>query len=296
MSDHMSKETNTHGRKLLLSADPCHDNVFAHKSCRLLQRGLSDHLCGGSFYLYDLLRRCIHFVPSDHSLHTMRSPFIASLAVCSVIIAIALSMPYHPDHQPSMIGLPSSSVLLPASTLNLTNFREQPGWPQTPWTYRDGPQIVRFEEYGRLANSTSTKDVIRATLDIELMISKGAAFIRDGSHSYRHGGVIFKIMISGREFITMEEAFRILDYWRVYSGAFGAKEILLGEIGNAKPWVPAAAFNIVFDIPMQHPEIDRSSYREAFGQNSDRISAARSTRGISATNRFNASLPRHARL
>lgn len=183
------------------------------------------------------------------------SPF---LVLSLTIPSIASPLPYEPIQNPSISQSPSPSILLPSTPLNLTE-GNRGGWPTTPWTYRDGPQIVKFEEYGRLANSTLTKDIIRATLNIQAYISKGRPIIKNGPITIRHGAVIFKIMISGRETITREEAFRILDQWRVYVGAFGAKEILLGEIGNAEPWAPAAAFNIVFNAdPVQNIRTYRS--------------------------------------
>jgi len=124
------------------------------------------------------------------------------------------------------------------------------GWPDTPWTYPHYPILTKFEEYGRhVSNSTLTKSVIASTLRIqEKIIAKGQApFRRNHSIAFHNGTVTLYMVFGAGSEITREQVFVMLDYWRVYVGAFGARELAHGEMGVAEPWIPGAAFAITFD-------------------------------------------------
>ncbi len=121
-----------------------------------------------------------------------------------------------------------------------------PSWPPTPWSYRDGPKTAIFAEYGRQANSTLSQRIQSATLKIEEKLIKGDASYRDRSIALRSGVVTLYVIFAGKE-VRREEIFRVVDMWRVYAGAFGAREIVHGDIVDGRPRAVAASFAIRFD-------------------------------------------------
>ena len=164
-----------------------------------------------------------------------------------VFLPIISSLPYSPSQDHAIIQSPTSTSLRTSGApVNVTTIFDE-GWPSTPWTYHDGPEIVKFQEYGDSANATFTKDIIRATLNIETDIYKGAATYKEGSWYFQRGPVNVRFVFTGQGQVTMGEIFRIVDQWRVYAGIFGAKEIRLGEIGPERPWTSYGAFMITFD-------------------------------------------------
>jgi hypothetical protein len=163
-------------------------------------------------------------------------------------ISTALSIPKNT----TILHLPTFSSSAPPSPASLTAANPLPraDWPPTPWTYPDYPILTKFEEYGRhVSNSTLTKSVIASTISIqEELIRKDRPPLRPNHPFAFHSGIVTLYMVFATEAeITRNQVFLMLDHWRVYVGAFGAREIARGEMGVATPWRPAAAFAITFD-------------------------------------------------
>lgn len=165
-----------------------------------------------------------------------RCIFYSSFLVCS-----SGSLP----NNISILQLPTTPS--PAS-FKATTPNSLLNWPPTPYTFRHGPNAIVFQRYGRQLNSTLTKELLSATLNIQTTINHGAAtFQGHSSIAMRCGNLAFNMLFSGQTEITKGDVFLMLDYWRVYVGAFGAREIVLGEIDVARPWTAGAASSIDFD-------------------------------------------------
>lgn len=167
------------------------------------------------------------------------------IALPFTFLSLANSTPYNPSSNPSLLIPSFSSPASSSSFLNITDAAYN-GWPATTWTYNDVPNIIKYEEYGVHVNQTLTKDIVRATLRMQADISKGSTKFHESPIAMREDPLIFHVLPTGEGIVDKREIFGILDQWRVYAGQFGAREILLGEVGTRKPWAPAAVFTIEF--------------------------------------------------
>lgn len=177
----------------------------------------------------------------------MRLPLSVAILPAILRFSTTLSIP----HNSSILQLPTfSPPTPPPPALIIATPSRRGDWPDTPWTYAHYPILTKFEEYGRhISNTTLTRSVIASTIRIqENIIAKGQTPLgRTHSVAFHNGIITLYMVFAPGAAITREEVFVMLDCWRVYVGAFGAREIAQGEMGVARPWRPLAAFAIQFD-------------------------------------------------
>ena len=109
-----------------------------------------------------------------------------------------------------------------------------------------GSQRIRYERYGDSVNATFSKDIIKATYDIETSIMRGPASYTDEPFYLEKGPVAVRVIFTGQGQISREVIFMMVDQWRLYAGHFGARELAFGEIGTENPRAVDAAFSIQF--------------------------------------------------